>query len=70
MSGIYGRFRLCFALFSFVITSKFMLRELPFYHELNIARTSKTFKGYPRIHSIEIIDLKDPLVQLTIRLVN
>ena len=25
-----------------------MLRELPFYNELNISKTSKAFKGYAR----------------------
>ena len=43
-----------------------MLRELPFYDELNIAKTSKAFKGYTRSYSIEIIGSKDPSVQLTI----
>ena len=35
-----------------------MLRELPFYDELNIAKTSKIFKGGARSYSIEIIDSK------------
>ena len=43
-----------------------MLCELPFYDELNIVKTSKAFKGYARSYSIEIIDPKDPWVQLTI----
>ena len=41
-----------------------ILRELPFYDELNIVEISKIFKGYVRIYSIEIIDSKDPSVQL------
>ena len=46
-----------------------MLPELPFYDELNIAKTAKAFKRYARIYSIEIIKDKDgnmngPLVQL------
>ena len=41
-----------------------ILRELPFYDELNIVEISKIFKGYVRTYSIEIIDSKDPSVQL------
>ena len=44
-----------------------ILRELPFYDELNIVEISKIFKGYVRIYSIEIIDSKDPSVQLRTR---
>ena len=43
-----------------------MLREIPFYNELDIAKVSKTFKGYARSYSIEIIHSKYPSVQLTI----
>ena len=43
-----------------------MLHELPFYDELNVVKTSKAFKGHARSYSIEIIDSKDPSVQLTI----
>ena len=41
-----------------------MLRELPFYNELNTSKTSAAFKGYARSYSIEIIYSKDPPVQL------
>ena len=41
-----------------------VLRELQFYDELNIVKTSKAFKGCARSYSVEIIDSKDPLVQL------
>ena len=37
-----------------------LLHELPFYDELSIAKVSNAFKIYAR----EIIDFKDPLVQL------
>ena len=46
-----------------------MLRELPFYFELSIVKTSKALKGlkgYVRSHSIEKVDSKDSTVQLTI----
>ena len=42
-----------------------MLLELPFYNELSISKTSKAFKRYARSYNIEVIDSKDPLVQLT-----
>ena len=42
------------------------LRELPFYDELNMVKISKAFKEHARSYSIEIIDSKDPSVQLTI----
>ena len=35
-----------------------MLRELPFYDESNIAKTSNAFKGYARSYSVEVIDFK------------
>ena len=43
-----------------------MLREFPFYNELNFVKISKAFKGYARSCNIEITDSKDPSVQLTI----
>ena len=42
-----------------------MLRELPVYNELSIVKTSKAFRGYARSDNIEVIDSKDPSVQLT-----
>ena len=41
-----------------------LLQELPFYDELNIVRNSNAFSGYAISYKIEIIDKKDPLVQL------
>ena len=43
-----------------------MLGELLFYDKLNILKTSKAFKRYERSYSVEIINFKDPSVQLTI----
>ena len=43
-----------------------MRRELAFYDELIILKTSKTSRGYARNYSIEIIDSKHPLVHLII----
>ena len=41
-----------------------LLQELPFYDELSIEKISKAFKIYARSYKIELIYLKDPLVQL------
>ena len=41
-----------------------MLHELPFYDELSIKQISKELRKYARSYKIEIIDTKDPLVQL------
>ena len=39
-----------------------VLRELPFYDELCIVKTSKAFKGHARSYCTDIIDSKDPSV--------
>ena len=46
-----------------------MLHELPFYDELNVVKTTKSFRRYARSYSIEIIkdknrNMNDSLVQL------
>ena len=46
-----------------------MLRELPFYDDLNIVQTVTAFKNYSRSYKIEIMkdkdgNVADPLVQL------
>ena len=41
-----------------------LLHELSFYDELTVVEISTAFKGYVSSYKIEIIDLKDPLVQL------
>ena len=40
------------------------LSELPFCEELNIVKTDKEFKGYEMTCKVELINKKDPLVQL------
>ena len=39
-----------------------MLCALPFYDELNIAKTSKAFKGFAHSYIVEVIDLKNPSI--------
>ena len=41
-----------------------LLQELPFYNELSIAKINSEFSGYARSYKIEIVDKKDPMVQL------
>ena len=41
-----------------------LLHQIPFYDELSIAKISHALKRYARNYKIEIIDSKDPLVQL------
>ena len=41
-----------------------LLQELQFYDELNVAKSSNAFSGYARSYKVDIVDHKDPLVQL------
>ena len=41
-----------------------LLHELPFYDELSVVEISKAFIRYARNYKVEIIESKDPLVQL------
>ena len=41
-----------------------MLQELPFYDTLIIVKNNSAFSGYARSNKIEIVDKKDPLIQL------
>ena len=41
-----------------------LLQELPFYDKLNIVKNSNAFGRYARNYKVEIVDKRDPLVQL------
>ena len=43
-----------------------LLQELPFYDELSVVKNSNAFSGYARSYKVEIVDKKDPLVQLEV----
>ena len=43
-----------------------LLQNLPFYDELSIVKNSNAFSGYAGSYKIEIVDKKDPLVQLEV----
>ena len=40
------------------------LVELPFYEQLSITKTDQAFKGYAMSYKVEIIEKKDPILQL------
>ena len=40
------------------------LVDFPFYEQLSIIKTDQAFKGYEMSYKIEIIERKDPIVQL------
>ena len=40
------------------------LAELPFYEQLSIIKTNQAFRGYAMSYKVEIIERKDPVVQL------
>ena len=40
------------------------LVELPFYEQLSITKTDQAFKGHVMSHNVEILEKKDPIVQL------
>ena len=42
-----------------------LLHELSFYNELAAEKRSRAFKGYGRGYKTEIVDSKDPSIQLT-----
>ena len=42
------------------------LIELPFYEQLNVIKTGQAFNGYTASYKVEIIERKDPIVQLEI----
>ena len=38
--------------------------ELPFHEELNVTKTDHTFRGHAMSQKVEIVDKKDPFIQL------
>ena len=40
------------------------LAELPFYEQLSVIKTDQAFKGYAMSYKVEIVERKDPIVQL------
>ena len=40
------------------------LVALPFYEQLSVIKTDQVFSGYAMSHKVEIIERKDPIVQL------
>ena len=42
------------------------LAELPFYEQLSIIKADQAFKGYAMLYKVEIVEKKDPIVQLEV----
>ena len=40
------------------------LAELPFYEQLSVIKTNQAFRAYAMLNNVEIIERKDPIVQL------
>ena len=40
------------------------LAKLPFYEQLRVVKTYQAFRGYAMTYEVEIIEKKDPIVQL------
>ena len=40
------------------------LAELPFYEQLGVIKTDQAFRGYVMSYKVEIVERKDPIVQL------
>ena len=40
------------------------LIELPFYEQLSVIKTNQAFSGYAMSYKVEIVERKDPIVQL------
>ena len=40
------------------------LAELPFYEQLSVKKTNQAFRGYVISYKVEIVERKDPIVQL------
>ena len=41
-----------------------LLSELPFYEELSVLKADHAFKGYAMSYKVELVEKKDPLIQL------
>ena len=46
------------------LTNIRLLKELPFYEEVNIIKNKTAYSGYPQSYNIEIIDKKGVIIQL------
>ena len=46
------------------LTNVELLNELPFYSSLNVNELAEAFKRYTKSYNMEIVDKKDPMVQL------
>ena len=40
------------------------LAVLPFYEQLSVIKINQVFRGYAKLYKVEIVERKDPIVQL------
>ena len=46
------------------LTNINLLDESPFYKRLSVIKTDQAFSGYERSYKVEIVEKKDPILQL------
>ena len=46
------------------LTNINLLDELPFYERLSVIKADPAFSGYAKSYKVEIVERKDPIVQL------
>ena len=46
------------------LTNINLLDELPFYERLSVIKTDQAFSGYARSYKVEMVERKNPIVQL------
>ena len=56
--------QIIFKNFLFIIKNIDRLAELPFYEQLNVIKTNQALRGYAMTYKVEMIEKKDPIVQL------
>ena len=56
--------QIIFKNFLLIIKNIDRLAELPLYEKLNVIKTNQALRGYAMTYKVEIIEKKDPIVQL------
>ena len=56
--------QIIFKNFLFIIKNIDRLAELPLYEQLNVIKTNQALRGYAMTYKVEMIEKKDPIVQL------
>ena len=56
--------QIIFKNFLLIIKNIDRLAELPLYEQLNVIKTNQALRGYAMTYKVEMIEKKDPIVQL------